>query len=170
VSVAIRRAREDDLDFLVSLAAHEEVAPYLAVSGSRTPDELLAEIRDGEADPDAAGRFVIEVDREPAGTMRFHRTNRRSRIAHLGGLAVHPDFRGRRVADEAARLLIRHLFDELGYHRLELEIYGFNDRAAAHAERLGFVREGIRRRAYRRDNGWVDGVLFGLLAEDLDGS
>ena len=167
MSVAIRRARQDDLDFIVSLVEHEDVAPFLAVVGSRTPDELLEEIRDGETDTDASGRFVIEVDGERAGTMRFHRTNNRSRIAHLGGLAVHPDFRGRRLADDAALLLVRHLFDELGYHRVELEIYAFNDRAIAHAERIGFVREGIRRSAYRRDDGWVDGVMFGLLPEDL---
>jgi RimJ/RimL family protein N-acetyltransferase len=166
VSVAVRRAREDDLDFLVSLADHEDVAPFLAVVGSRTPEELLGEIREGEANPDAGGRFVIEVDGRRAGTMRFRRTNQRSRIAHLGGLAVHPDLRGRRLADEAALLLVDHLIGELGYHRLELEIYAFNERAIAHAERIGFVREGVRRRAYRRDDDWVDGVMFGFLPED----
>ena len=101
-----------------------------------------------------------------AGTMAFRRTNRRSRIAHLGGLAVHPDFRGRRLADEAALVFVRHLFEELGFHRLELEVYGFNERAIAHAERIGFVREGVRRRAYERDGEWVDGIQFGLLADD----
>jgi RimJ/RimL family protein N-acetyltransferase len=100
--------------------------------------------------------------------MRYERSNVRSRIARLGGLAVHPRFRGRRVADEAARLFQRHLFDDLGFHRLELEIYGFNDRAIAHAERAGFVREGVKRKAYRRGDAWVDGVLFGLVREDLD--
>jgi RimJ/RimL family protein N-acetyltransferase len=72
------------------------------------------------------------------------------------------------VADEAARLFQRHLFDDLGFHRLELEIYGFNDRAIAHAERAGFVREGVKRKAYARGDAWVDGVLFGLVREDLD--
>jgi RimJ/RimL family protein N-acetyltransferase len=99
--------------------------------------------------------------------MSFEVANRRSRIASLGGVAVHPDFRGRRIADEAALLFQRHLFRELGYHRLQLEIYGFNERAIAHAERAGFVREGVRRRAYRRHGEWADGVLFGLLAEDV---
>ena len=166
MSVAIRRAREDDVAFLVSLVEHEEVAPFLAVSGARTPAELLAEIRSDEADPDSAGRFVIEVDGVRAGMMHFRRTNERSRIAKLGGLAVHPDFRGRRLADDAARLFVRHLVDELGFHRLELEIYAFNERAIAHAERIGFVREGVRRRAYRRDDGWADSVMFGRLPED----
>ena len=79
-----------------------------------------------------------------------------------------PRFRGRRLADEAARLLQRHLIRELGFHRIELEIYGFNERAQRHAERAGSMREGVKRKAYRRGDGWVDGVLYGLVEEDLD--
>jgi putative acetyltransferase len=56
---------------------------------------------------------------------------------------------------------------ELGYHRLELACYGFNDRAIRHAERVGFVREGVQRRAYLRHGNWQDAVLFSLLREDL---
>jgi RimJ/RimL family protein N-acetyltransferase len=57
---------------------------------------------------------------------------------------------------------------DLGYHRLQLEIYAFNERAMAHAERSGFVREGVRRKAYLRHGDWVDGVMFGLVCEDLE--
>ncbi len=93
--------------------------------------------------------------------------NRRSRIANLGGLAVHPAYRRSGVAHEASRLFQRHLIRELGFHRLQLEVYAFNDRALAHTERAGFVREGVRRKAYWRHGEWVDGVLFGLVEEDL---
>src|SRR5262249_31764488 len=43
----------------------------------------------------------------------------------------------------------------------------FNDRAIRHAERVGFVHEGTKRRAYRRHGGWQDGVMFGFVREDL---
>ncbi|GIU93965.1 MAG: hypothetical protein KatS3mg012_0422 [Gaiellaceae bacterium] len=168
--VSIRRARSDDVDFLVELVTHEDVEPFLAAVRPKDAASIAAEIERSEAEPEAFGVFVIEVDGERAGVMRFERTNRRSRIADLGGLAVHPRFRGRRVADEAARQLQRHLFDDLCFHRLQLEIYGFNERAQAHAERVGFVREGVRRKAYWRHGQWVDGVLYGLVAEDLSGS
>jgi RimJ/RimL family protein N-acetyltransferase len=115
---------------------------------------------------------VIEVEEDGAwrraGVMGFDLQNKRNRIANLGGLAVHPDFRGRRLADDAARLLQRHLLLDLDFHRLQLEIYGFNERAIEHAERSGFVREGVKRKAYQRHGEWVDGVLFGLVREDLD--
>jgi RimJ/RimL family protein N-acetyltransferase len=170
VTVAIRRARADDADFIAELVTHEDVEPFLAAVRAKDREDVLAEIERSEAEPDAFGVFLIEVDGERAGTMRFERANRRSRIADLGGLAVHPDHRGAKVADTAARLFQRHLFEDLGFHRLQMEIYGFNERAMRHAERSGFVHEGVRRKAYWRNDEWVDGVLYGLVAEDLDGS
>jgi RimJ/RimL family protein N-acetyltransferase len=167
VSISIRRAKPDDAGFLTELVTHEEVEPFLAAVGSKTLEEILAEIERSESEPDAFGVFVVEVDGERAGTIRFSRANKRSRIADLGGLAVHPDFRGRKVGDETARLIQRHLIDDLRFHRLQLEVYGFNERAQVHAERSGFVREGVRRKAYWRNDQWVDGVLYGFVAEDL---
>jgi RimJ/RimL family protein N-acetyltransferase len=170
--VRIRRATEDDLEFLVSLLNAEDVEPFLAASRPRDAEGVLEEIRRSEAEPDESGVFVIEVPDGDgwarAGTMAFSRANRRNRIAQLGGLAIQPDFRGRRLADEAARLFQRHLIFDLGFHRLQLECYGFNERAIRHAERAGFVREGVKRKAYERHGEWVDGVLFGLVREDLD--
>jgi RimJ/RimL family protein N-acetyltransferase len=166
-AVTIRRARADDLDFLVGLVTHDEVAPFLAAVRASTPEAIRAEIERSASDAQAAGLYVIEVDGEPAGTMSFERANRRSRIASLGGLALHPRFRGRGVADEASRLFQSHLIGDLGFHRLQLEVYAFNERALRHAERAGFLREGVRRKAYWRNDTWVDGVLFGLVAEDL---
>jgi RimJ/RimL family protein N-acetyltransferase len=167
VSVAIRRATPDDVDFLVELTTHEDVEPFLSARRATTAEEILEEIERSEREPDDFGRFIVEVDGERAGVMGFSVANKRSRVARLAGIAVHPDFRGRRVADDAARLLQRHLLFELGYHRLELEIYAFNERAIRHAERSGFVREGVRRKAYWRHGEWVDGVLYGLIPEDL---
>ena len=170
MTVSIRRARSDDVDFLVALVAHEDVEPFLAAVRAKDPSKILVEIERSEKEADSFGVYVVEVDGQRAGTMRFELANRRSRIADLGGLAIHPDFRGGKVADEAARLFQLHLFHDLGIHRVQMEIYGFNERAMAHAERAGFHREGVRRKAYWRNERWVDGVLFGLVAEDLTGS
>jgi len=172
--VRLRRAEWEDVDFLVELLTNEEVEPFLAGAAVRDRADLLDEIDRSLAEPEEFGRFLIEVDQgggwTPAGALGFEIRNRRSRIAFLQRLAVHPDFRGRRLGDTAARLIQRHLIFDLDYHRLELEIYGFNERAIAHAERSGFVREGVKRRAYLRHGQWVDGVLYGLTREDLDGT
>ena len=166
--VTIRRAEPDDLDFLLELMNSDDVVENLAVVRPRDREGLAAEIERSQAEPQEFGRFVIEVDGERAGLMGFEVANRRSRIANLGSLAVHPDFRGRHLSDEAARVVQRYLLDDLDYHRLQLEIYGFNERAQRHAERAGYVKEGVRRRAYWRNDDWVDGVIYGLVREDLE--
>ncbi len=165
MSVSIRRAGDADVDFLVELYADEDVRPFLAAAGSYDRDGVRDKV---EQDPERGGVMVVELEGERAGAMAWELANRRSGIVHVSGLAVHPNFRGRRLADEAARLFQRYLIHERGFHRIELEVYGFNERAQRHAERSGFVREGVKRQAYRRDDGWVDGVLYGLVAEDLE--
>jgi RimJ/RimL family protein N-acetyltransferase len=173
VGFRLRRADIDDVDFLAELAGHDDVEPFLSVRRAHDPDAVREEIQRSLAEPQETGRFVIEVEENGAwrraGSMAFDLANKRNRIANLGGLAVHPDYRGRKLSDEAARLFQRHLLVDLDFHRLQLEIYGFNERAIQHAERSGFVREGVKRKAYWRHGEWADGVLFGLVREDLEG-
>jgi RimJ/RimL family protein N-acetyltransferase len=171
--VRVRRATLDDLDFMLDVFADDDVRPYLATGGTFDRDALLGELERQEREPEAFGRFVIEVregdEWRRAGTMGFERVNQRSAIARLERLAVHPDFRGRRLADEAAPLFQRHVIFDLGFHRLQMEIYGYNERAQRHAERAGWIREGVKRKAYRQGDEWIDGVMYGLVREDLEG-
>lgn len=163
----LRPAAEGDLAYLAALAARPEVADSLAAVSPWAEEALLAALAPGSDDH----RLVLEVAAggawRPAGALGWEVANRRSRIAYLFGVMVDPAFRGRGLAERASRLLALHLIRELGYHRIQLEVYGFNDRAQRLFERAGFTREGIRRRAYWRHGAWTDGVLYGLIAEDL---
>jgi RimJ/RimL family protein N-acetyltransferase len=165
--VSIRRARPDDVDFLLELITGEETRPFLGLPAELTQDDLLEEIERSEREPQTFGRFVIEVDGERAGSLGFRVVNERNRIVEARLFAVHPPFRGSGIGDEAARLFQRHLLVDLDMHRIELQIYGFNERAIAQAERAGYIREGVKRRAYLKDGEWQDAVLFALLREDL---
>jgi RimJ/RimL family protein N-acetyltransferase len=164
--IGVRRATADDVDWLAELYGDDEVEPFLGGGRARGRDALAAEVARSEREPERFGRLVIELDGERAGAMGFREVSDAHRIAQLEALAVHPGFRRRGVADEGARILQRYLIDELGYHRLELACYGFNDAAIRHAERVGFVREGVKRRAYLRHGEWQDALLFSLLDDD----
>lgn len=169
MDVSIRRARLDDVPFLHALSTHGDVDPFLSARRDRSREALAAEVERSDAEPDSFGRFVIEVDGARAGSFTFERVNERSAIAEVRNLAVDLSFRGRRVGVAAQSLLQRHLVEDLGFHRLQMEVYGFNTRAQAHAELSGYTREGTRRNAYRHGDGWTDGVLYGFVAEDLAG-
>ena len=165
--ITLRRAGPADVDWLLALLQDEDTEPFLGGQRALDTESIRAEVERSEREPERFGRLIIESDGERAGVMGFEERSGVHRIAHLGGLAVHPEFRGRGVADEAARLLQRYLLVELGFHRLQLKCYGFNERAIRHSERVGFVREGVERKAYLRHGEWQDAVLFSLLQEDL---
>jgi RimJ/RimL family protein N-acetyltransferase len=91
--------------------------------------------------------------------------NRRSRIAAVSTLVVDPAARGRGLGAAILRAVARDAFAR-GVHRVEGEVYGFNAPALRAFATAGFVREGVRRRAYDRHGEWQDGVCFGRLADD----
>ena len=166
--IELRRATLDDVEWLLELYTSDDVEPFLSGRRARDHDAIVAEIERSDREPETFGRLVIELDGSRAGALGFGEVSGPHRIVQVEGLAVHPAFRGRRLADDSARLLQRYLLLELGFHRLELAVYGFNERAIAHAERSGFVREGVKRKAYLRHGEWQDAVLFSLLAEELE--
>ena len=168
MTVSLRRATEADVPYLVGLLGSEDVAPFLAAVRAFTHEAVAEEVERSAREPEAFGVLVVELDGESVGTATWERVNRRSRIASVGGFAIDPRLRGQGTGVEAAHAIQRHLLHELGFHRIQMEVYGFNERALQHAERAGWIREGVRRKAYRRNEEWVDGVLFGLVVEDLD--
>jgi RimJ/RimL family protein N-acetyltransferase len=86
--------------------------------------------------------------------------------AYIGlglGDAAH---RGRGLGEDALRVGLRFGFDELNLHRIWLTVIGYNARAIALYERLGFVREGAYREHVARDGSRYDMVVFGLLRSE----
>ncbi len=75
-----------------------------------------------------------------------------------------PHGRNRGLGTEATRLIVDHAFDVLGLHRVELEVYAFNPRAAAAYRKAGFVEEGRRRDALSYDDEWVDAIVMSVIA------
>ena len=80
-----------------------------------------------------------------------------------------PAGRDRGLGTEATRLLLGHAFEALGLHRVSLEVYAFNPRGQRAYEKVGFVREGVRREALRFDGEWVDSIVMAVLDHEWAG-
>jgi RimJ/RimL family protein N-acetyltransferase len=75
--------------------------------------------------------------------------------------------RGKGVADEASRLLLRFAFDTLGLHRVFLQVDTVNERAIRLYQRLGFKQEGVMRQVAFLDGAFVDRILFSILVDEF---
>ena len=86
-------------------------------------------------------------------------------VIETGHLNYSPLLQKKPAATEAMFLLMRRVFDELGYRRYEWKCDSLNAPSRAAAERLGFIYEGLFRQAsvYKgrnRDTCWfsmIDG-------------
>lgn len=73
--------------------------------------------------------------------------------------------RGKGIMKQALTQYLSELFTA-GCHRVEGEVYSFNVVSQKLLEGLGFVKEGIKRKAHRLDGQSYDIYVYGLLAEE----
>ena len=106
-----------------------------------------------EAPGGLVGRLSIARDSHPAS----------SHVADLG-LMVARHFR-RRGAGRALMEAAEDWARDVGVRKIELHVFPHNVGAIALYEQLGYVREGLRRRHYRRGHDLVDAVL---MAKEVD--
>ncbi|MFG2605878.1 GNAT family N-acetyltransferase [Streptomyces sp. NPDC048514] len=102
---------------------------------------------------------------ELLGEVVLHDVDRNARSCTFRTL-LGPRGRGRGIGTEATRLIVGHGFEQLGLHRIELEVYGHNARARRVYEKVGFVVEGVRREAVLRDGVWADDVVMAVLEQE----
>jgi len=123
-------------------------APFLAwvEAASRTADPLRHAIIDT-----ASGEAV--------GVASLMRIDAAAGVIEVGGITYSPRLQRKPAATEAMYLLMRRVFDELGYRRYEWKCDSLNAPSRAAALRLGFRYEGLFRQAtvYKgrsRDTAW----------------
>ena len=68
-----------------------------------------------------------------------------------------------RWAPVPLRLIVGYGFEQIGLHRISLEVYAFNPRARHVYEKTGFVAEGVLRESLYYGGEWVDATVMSIL-------
>ncbi|RWC92642.1 MAG: N-acetyltransferase [Mesorhizobium sp.] len=97
------------------------------------------------ADPKRAFFAVDGPDGGPLGWLCLMEARPAHHVVELGYVLYTPPLQRTRLATEALYLILRHVFDDLGYRRLEWTCTSTNQRSRKAADRLGFVYEGMLR-------------------------
>ena len=117
-------------------------------------------------EPDRADWAVVRADtREHVGEAVLNDLDLPNACMNFR-IALLADSLGHGYGTEATRAVVEHGFSVLGLHRIELEVYAFNDRARRVYEKCGFVVEGHRRDALLWDGAWHDAVTMAILSTD----
>jgi RimJ/RimL family protein N-acetyltransferase len=79
---------------------------------------------------------------------------------------MHRDHMGKGYAHEAINILIKHAFEVLNIHRIQINVVDKNIRAIKLYEKIGAVKEGVLREAFYLANKYHDVIVYSLLKQD----
>lgn len=113
--------------------------------------------------------WVVEWRGSCVGTAGFSSLDRPHRHATYGIAIFAAGARGRGVGTAATRLVVRHAFEVMGLHRVDLRVLETNPGAIRCYERCGFVREGLELETAFLDGRWVSDLRMRLLEDEYRG-
>jgi len=109
------------------------------------------------------------VDRasgQALGTLALMNQRPEHGVVEVGFVVLSPALQRSRLATEAQALLMRYVFDELGYRRYEWKCDSLHARSRAAAQRLGFHYEGLFRQAIVYKQRSRDTAWFSIIDKD----
>jgi RimJ/RimL family protein N-acetyltransferase len=160
----------NDLEALYDLQSRPEVTRYLYF-GSRDREQarvaLHTKIAATALKEEGDSLLPAVVHRETGaviGDVMLRWTSREHRQGEIGYI-LHPDHHGHGYATEAAEVMLRLGFEELGLHRVVGRLDGRNGASARVLERLGMRREAHFVQNEFVKGEWTDEIVYAMLQE-----
>jgi len=131
---------------------------YLPMERPDGPDAVAALVESMVADPGWV-TYAVLVGGRAAGVLSLMRIDTANGVVEIGAVIFGTPLVRTVASTEAQRLLMGHVFDDLGYRRLEWKCDALNAGSRRAAERLGYTLEGVFRqlvvtKGRNRDTAW----------------
>lgn len=144
--------------------AYMPVHPRSAEDVARIVDDAMREEASGAQLP-----FVIASLQtgDIVGSTRLMAISRHDRRVEIGWTWLTPSAQRSAANTECKYLLLRHCFETLGCHRVELKTDRRNERSQRAIERIGATREGVLRKHMVVQDGYQrDSVYFRIIDDE----
>ncbi|NLC68806.1 MAG: GNAT family N-acetyltransferase [Clostridiaceae bacterium] len=170
-NVRLAAIREDDMDTIENWFNNVEFLRYYdmlpAIPKSRGEVEKM--IKDYQ---DSQERFIFAIREKKTG--KIIGIAGFDEIISSNGTATvfigigDESFKGKGLGRETMLLLIDYGFNEMNFHRIQLNVISYNEVAIKMYEKLGFAREGTYREFISRDGKRYDMYLYGMLRSEWE--
>lgn len=128
--------------------------------------DFVAHVAELVADRKRAFFAVVGPDDAAQGWLCLMEASAPHKTIEIGYVLYGPLLQRTTLATEAFYLAMAHVFDDLGYQRLEWTCTAQNMRSRRAADRLGFVFEGVMRRKLILKGATRDIAMYSLLADE----
>jgi ribosomal-protein-alanine N-acetyltransferase len=120
-----------------------------------------------QLDDESGMPFVIEVQGRVQGQLNVANVMYGSVSSAVLGYWVSPEVAGRGVMPTSVALVTDYLMDQIGLHRVEINIRPENVASLRVIQKLGFRYEGLKQRYIHINGDWRDHYVFALTKEEL---
>jgi RimJ/RimL family protein N-acetyltransferase len=166
--VTLRPLSRDDRDAIVAAGEGQADLFFTAIPTEATIDAYLDK-SDRDRDAGRSMPFAVVVGDKVVGSTRLMRMNAEHRRVEIGTTFYATAVQRTGVNTEAKLLLLRHAFETLFCHVVQIRTDWFNTRSQVAIERLGAKRDGVLRN-HQVMNGRVrDIVVYSILAGEWPG-
>lgn len=112
---------------------------------------------------------AILVDNNIAGTIGHHKIDWQNQKTSLG-YWLGKSYQGRGIMTKCCSEVVRHAFNKLDLHRVEIHCAIDNKKSRAIPERLGFTKEGSQKEAIQLKGKFKDRIIYRALKSEWNSS
>lgn len=169
-NVFLREMEEKDWMDVHKYASNETVCKYQPW-GPNSEEESQDFVNQVLADAKRVERtrFVFSIVEKEIGSMvgagELNVRDNHNKAGEIGYI-VNPDYWGKGIATEAAKLLIDFGFEQLNLHRIYATCDPRNIASGKVLEKIGMVQEGRMREDLLIKDGWRDSFLYSILEKE----
>lgn len=171
-NIELKPLKESDLEFIYEMSSNCLVYKYEEDS-KPTKEQVFKKYRDKiksmEDNENESFTMLISrfKDSKAMGEIHIHLDNKRTRCWEIG-YSLHPDYWGNGYALEAARLLMKYVFEEQNAHKVMGCCNAKNIKSAKCMERIGMLEEGCIREGRLLNGEWCDELVYSILDKDYN--
>ncbi|MGU3473316.1 GNAT family N-acetyltransferase [Paenibacillus sp. D51F] len=166
-SVYLRPVEAWDADWYYAGLYQSETRMLTGTQKHYTREQIADYLHGKEKDASSVLLLIALRDTdELIGDIAIQDIDRNNRNAGIRIALNDKSHQGKGYGSEAMRLMLDYGFGILNLHRIELNVFAFNDRAAHVYEKLGFKREGVQREALYYDHAYHDSILMAILEDE----
>jgi ribosomal-protein-alanine N-acetyltransferase len=170
VKLRIAKMRDSKSLEKLILGNREWLRPWEATNpGAPNSFDVRSQLRGllRQLDDQSGMPFVIEVQGVVQGQLNVANIMYGSVSSAVIGYWVSPEIAGRGVAPTSVALVTDYLMNQVGLHRVEIDVRPENVASLRVIEKLGFRYEGIKQRYIHINGDWRDHYIFALTGEEV---
>lgn len=144
----------------------KEVQQYTGTKHIGTEEEIRQYVERIVEDDSRYDFLIINAKGQIIGESVINEINNDNKSANFRIALFKSEYCGQGIGTEVIKMTLQFGFEKLKLHRIELEVFSFNERAYTAYRRVGFIEEGRKRDAEFINSQYCDVIIMGILHDE----